>query len=1289
MQLIDGELWAKTRAGARAGRGFRYQDAATAWFIVEAWAGRRPWTVAIPEGLEDTTLHNPKDGLEFRVQIKSKHDSQGKFSLGEVASYLVIAARKLADVEWRNPQVRLALVLERAVLELTASGWDIHLASIEGAPFLEEKIRELLEDSDPFTAHDLLTKSHLVVEGEPLDLAVEAISNRQTVLPAIARLVIFQLKTEAGLKADQNYLASHEAPEHLSIADVQQAIDRCVLMVDSTSAEEALSRGICEVVDWAPLHPHDFYSGLDVQPGHVSAGLVFDRPLLVANILESLEVKPTTLISGLSGSGKSAAAWLSAYASRHVVRWYRVRRLEPSEVHLLIRLAQALEATIDRPVGFILDDVGRDFQATWDAFAKDINSSAGILGLGTIREEDLFLLRSTSTSSILRPELDQILAERIWSALQQEGKAKLPHWKEAFEKSNGLLLEFVHLVTQGQRLEETVGEQIRRRIQEKRDDELKMLNVIAFAAAHGGSVKGASLRAELNIDELDFSRALHRLVDEHAIKVSDEDTLTGIHDLRSTQIEQTIKALGAFSRDSTVQQVVRSMSRRGFAPFIRRVLQRDLSLRAPLIAALCERLGKEGPEVFAAALHGLGLANCERVASRWLEITRSEDIDDRFAAFTLQFATAGVDFASLPNFAQVNKAIWRFPEIDEEDARCLLIDVMDPSRLPEPTSLQEINQLAAAVLPVSGCKRRPEIWFGVDSLALSTSYDLPDALRTLQTVGEADPELACKLADRLNALSPVLDRLFHETPWLTQPVVDGDDGQAVISANLRFVSPDIQTQTELKLIALCETLLAADPHVTVAKAKAVAGNNEPMEIAGFVFEREMDRSRLVAKARVAWNRALLRAVQGQIGAPNETQRLSDLASLIRQSSAHLTEAIELYCRMEKPSAKWAILHKVHQMLTSMVPLPTGSTVPEDLSDNGELELNDVVHGFAASINSLISDLVYDKIDRPKLAAANAADLAISAQALTKPDVWKWVSSPPTEALEQCRNDLLHLRAILENQTLTGKKGFLHLARTSRKSLLYPRISDEAHKRASAIASANCLRWQGEFAQVGLNTIIITKPLKEEDKGRHWPAVNYAFLVEIRELLDLFKTLEAIVEILPRIDLVGNAVIVPTMSSKVLDVFAVTYIRQVLPYADFKKDWEAYLPMPLLHDPLSPAFSTACDALVLASTAVAGAGRPFNAEEEAFIQSASEGLSDAIACLSRAWEEDKIDAAIYALDVLQKMGNQLTLEVEGKYEGETIAVGAFSGLKGVIGDVGMKSIECRMAFTAHYLGIELA
>lgn len=178
------------------------------------------------------------------------------------------------------------------------------------------------------------------------------------------------------------------------------------------------------------------------------------------------------------------------------------------------------------------------------------------------------------------------------------------------------------------------------------------------------------------------------------------------------------------------------------------------------------------------------------------------------------------------------------------------------------------------------------------------------------------------------------------------------------------------------------------------------------------------------------------------------------------------------------------------------------------------------------------------------------------------------------------------------------------------------------------------------------------------------------------------------EILPTIDWGGVVVIAPTMHSMVLDGFAATYIRQMLPYVDFRKDWEAYLPLPLLHDPLSQAFGIACEALILASTAVVGAGRSFNAEEEAFIESASTGLKEAVACLATAWAEEEIAAADYALDVLKAMGAQLAREVNGEHEGETIAVGAFSGLKGVMGEVGKHIVQCKMAFAAHHLGVDL-
>ena len=95
LHLIDAELWARTRSGARAGRGVRYQDAVSAWLAAAAWSGDAAWVTVVPEGVDDVTLHG--EDLETRVQIKSRHDPRGLFSTAEIAGYVAKAALDLPD----------------------------------------------------------------------------------------------------------------------------------------------------------------------------------------------------------------------------------------------------------------------------------------------------------------------------------------------------------------------------------------------------------------------------------------------------------------------------------------------------------------------------------------------------------------------------------------------------------------------------------------------------------------------------------------------------------------------------------------------------------------------------------------------------------------------------------------------------------------------------------------------------------------------------------------------------------------------------------------------------------------------------------------------------------------------------------------------------------------------------------------------------------------------------------------------------------------------------------------
>lgn len=106
-----------------------------------------------------------------------------------------------------------------------------------------------------------------------------------------------------------------------------------------------------------------------------------------------------------------------AIFTRHAVRWYRVRRLADPDVPQLIQFARLLDAGPSRPVGFVIDDVGRAAAASCDRLMTEVHAIAGLLIQGSIREEDVFLLGSAKTTSVIRPILDESLAERLWSAL--------------------------------------------------------------------------------------------------------------------------------------------------------------------------------------------------------------------------------------------------------------------------------------------------------------------------------------------------------------------------------------------------------------------------------------------------------------------------------------------------------------------------------------------------------------------------------------------------------------------------------------------------------------------------------------------------------------------------------------------------------------------------------------------------------------------------------------------------------------------------------------------------------
>ena len=78
-------FWHKSRAGAWAGRGFRFQDAVTCLLAVESWAGHLPAAALVPEGFDDVVAEH-STGINL-IQVKSRANPFHQLACEEVGGY--------------------------------------------------------------------------------------------------------------------------------------------------------------------------------------------------------------------------------------------------------------------------------------------------------------------------------------------------------------------------------------------------------------------------------------------------------------------------------------------------------------------------------------------------------------------------------------------------------------------------------------------------------------------------------------------------------------------------------------------------------------------------------------------------------------------------------------------------------------------------------------------------------------------------------------------------------------------------------------------------------------------------------------------------------------------------------------------------------------------------------------------------------------------------------------------------------------------------------------------------
>ena len=637
------ELWATTRHGSNAGRGFHYQDAVATELAVRAWRGDLPLRCIVPEGYDDVSIQLADGWLH--AQVKSRREHRGNFRMSDVSEVWPGLAKRIGA----DPSARGALILERPIAGVEPTGLDRALADTADDATRAAIVQALA--GERIGPNDFLRRAHVLVTPAPATTAVRLLAEALNVAPATAAAHLGVLHARFTQLADANGRRQANDQAAMTVGDIARVIEDVTEAVDPSALHEAIGDGLCEVVDFVTaLHDDDFFHGVDVSVGHVVAGLPADRAELVDDLVAGVLRRRVALVVGPSGSGKSALLWLAAYATRHHVRWYRVRRVLESDVTALARLVKGLQPTDDAPVGLVVDDLGRDGRAGFDALASEVASRPGCLVLGACREEDLMLVRVAARAAQTRPILDEALAERLWSELRARSEAGWTDWREPFHESGGLLLEYGHLLTRGERLERTIGAQVTDRVREHRGLELETLALIATADAFGAQIDAQRLQAVVPAEPAVLREALVRLVDEHLV-VEAGSRFGGLHELRSAAASREIHRTPPPTLEATVHRLItRLLDERGMQPFLTRVLEPQAVREDVVLEALAERFGHADgePGALASALHALRVVAFRRDARAWRTILDEEGVAATDIGIVTHLATSDADTDIFP-----------------------------------------------------------------------------------------------------------------------------------------------------------------------------------------------------------------------------------------------------------------------------------------------------------------------------------------------------------------------------------------------------------------------------------------------------------------------------------------------------------------------------------------------------------------------------------------------------------------------------------------------------------------
>ena len=1079
------DAWSTSRSGAWAGRGFHYQHFVSTLILIRQWAGFVPAGYVVPEGLEDSVVE--AGGQEFWLQIKSRKD--GTFSRKKVENVLAeVEAKAKSPSSKSQSTIRCAVVLEQSCAGMT-----------------EVDIGRLFEES----SHKAFVCSF------PGEESVSLITDKLGVAKIIAEGLVSDLYRLVAEASQANASLPFERRRKISTTEVERRIFERLEAEDPSAIERALADGMLEPVDFTnSLREPAFYQGVKARPGHVAAGLVIQRPSDTQLVAGALKKHRQVLLSGPSGAGKSALLWLSVNSLAGEICWYQVtHRAGVAGADAIISFVRARRPSEKLPLGLVMDELGTVNSDLWDVLTRDLRGYPFVYFIGSIRQEDVVLVTNQVDSEIIAVSLDKNLAEGVWRKLRADNQTSWEHWREPFERAEGLMLEYVHLLTQGKRLSAVVEEQVRLRQLAKRDDELAIIRSASLLFTYGAEVRTKELCTILDIDPADASRALARLINEHLIRESRPGILGGLHALRSQALSRASHDEAVYLAEASLWSGLAAVTHETMPGVIQSLLSTCSAEQEETVLRNLSGILAVNPDVDAwvSILTGLGLATLERYVVDFMEILELHGVQRAQWSLASMFGCDAQidipDFSELEQWQTLRSAILAFRALPKPDLRnACMAYLPENSVIPASQNLDQANRLFSSLVPICGgepvqVKVSPDV---VDD----EEHDIRQTAALLSTAYLIAPALAEQLAQALGGEQVLYDWFGAQTPWVERPVVDpeGEYGRTIRS-DWYHVAEQEQTEPHETVCGICETLIALSPEGEAAASDALNPLGQPIAVGGHrPWSKNMPRQNIAAKTRVAWNVAFRQIMLARSISISLTEYTQQMADLVTRTDKILRSFTEKWIRGKRIGNTDAlavevndIIHKANALAYATPAKPAPVMVTPVKDGNGDDSLGALLTGI---LGNLVRRLGGISDENAKGAAMFAGSLAAQAHEQRRSGIWRTHPAPPLRELQKIEERLKDLACILHEMAYdSGNASIQTIVKNSRKGAPGKAIPSAA-RRCSIWAEQRLNRHiqvlEKKLKDKGWNAKCWVRSLDEPDSV-YWPAKEVAITVDIENL----------------------------------------------------------------------------------------------------------------------------------------------------------------------------------------------